>query len=113
MTSNPRFGIFLALFGALAISPDTLLMRWSEMSGSQMMAWRGLLMGSTMLLAWLIFRRRQLRKDLRVTICWAGVLVLLCQSCNASPFAFDIAVAPVSVVLFSVATVPIFAALLS
>ncbi|MEO1949183.1 hypothetical protein BMI91_10530 [Thioclava sediminum] len=80
MTSNPRFGIFLALFGALAISPDTLLMRWSEMSGSQMMAWRGLLMGSAMLLAWLIFRRRQLRKDLRVTICWAGVLVLLCQS---------------------------------
>ncbi|KEO50748.1 DMT family transporter [Thioclava pacifica] len=113
MTSNPRFGIFLALFGALAISPDTLLMRWSEMTGPQMMAWRGLLMGSAMLLAWLIFRRQQLHKDLRVTVCWAGLVVLLCQACNASLFAFGIAVAPVSVVLFSVATVPIFAALLS
>ncbi|WP_417809022.1 DMT family transporter [Thioclava sp.] len=113
MTRSPTFGIFLALFGALAITPDTLLMRWSEMNGSQMVAWRGLLMGSAMLLAWLIFRWRHLQGDLRAIACGAGLLIVLCQACNASLFAIGIAVAPVSVVLFSVATVPIFAALLS
>ncbi|MEX1663351.1 DMT family transporter [Thioclava sp. 15-R06ZXC-3] len=113
MTRSPTFGIILALFGALVITPDTLLMRWSEMNGSQMVAWRGLLMGSAMLLAWLIFRRRHLQSDLRAIACGAGLLVVLCQACNASLFAIGIAVAPVSVVLFSVATVPIFAALLS
>jgi len=113
MTRHPSFGIFLALFGALAITPDTLLMRWSEMTGGQMIAWRGLLMGSALTLAWLLFRRRQLRDDLRGIACSAGVLIVLYQVCNASLFAIGIAVAPVPVVLFSVSTVPVFAALLS
>lgn len=113
MTRHPLFGIFLALFGALAITPDTLLMRWSEMSGIEMVAWRGLLMGSALLLAWLVFRRWHLRRDLKAIACGAGVLVVLCQVFNASLFAIGIAVAPVPVVLFSVATVPVFAALLS
>jgi drug/metabolite transporter (DMT)-like permease len=113
MTRHPLFGIFLALFGALAITPDTLLIRWSAMSGVEMVAWRGLLMGSALMLAWLVFRRRHLRGDLRAVACGAGLLVVLCQVCNASLFAIGIALAPVPVVLFSVATVPVFAALMS
>ncbi|GHE03934.1 membrane protein [Defluviimonas sp. 20V17] len=113
MTRHPQFGIFLGLFGALAITPDTLLMRWSAMGGAEMTAWRGLLMGATLLSAWLIFRRRHLRGDLRAIACGAGMLVVVCQFFNLSLFAIGIAVAPVPVVLFSVATTPIFSALLS
>lgn len=113
MTRHPSFGIFLALFGALAISPDTLLMRWSQMSGAQMIAWRGLLMGTMLLSAWLVFRRGHLHRDLRMVATGAGILVVFCQFANASLFAVGIAAAPVSVVLFSVSTVPVFAALLS
>lgn len=113
MTRHPAFGLFLALFGALAITPDTLLMRWSAMGGEQMVAWRGLLMGSALLLSWMIFRRRNLRSDLRSLASGAGLLIVICQICNASLFAVGIAAAPVSVVLFSVSTVPVFAALFS
>ncbi|MDA3888594.1 MAG: DMT family transporter [Allgaiera sp.] len=113
MTRHPMFGIFLALFGALVITPDTLFMRWSAMGGAEMVAWRGLLMGATLLSAWLIFRRRHLWGDLRAIVSGAGLLVVVCQFCNASLFAIGIAVAPVPVVLFSVATVPVFSALLS
>ncbi len=113
MTRHPSFGVFLALFGALAITPDTLLMRWSAMSGTEMVAWRGLLMGAALLLPWLVFRRRNLRDDLKAISCGAGLLVVLCQACSASLFAVGIAVAPVPVVLFAVATVPVIAALLS
>lgn len=113
MTRHPSFGIFLALFGALAITPDTLFMRWSRMGGAEMVAWRGLLMGSALLVAWIVVRRGQLRGDLRGTLSGAGVLVVLCQACSATLFATGIAVAPVPVVLFAVATVPVFAALLS
>ncbi len=45
--------------------------------------------------------------------CGAGLLVVLCQVRNVSLFAIGISVAPVPVVLFSVATMPVFAALLS
>ncbi len=113
MTRHPSFGIFLALFGALAITPDTLLMRLSQMSGGQMAAWRGLLMGTALTLAWLVFRRQHLRGDLRGLVGRTGLLVVLCQVCNALLFAIGIAAAPVPVVLFSVSTVPVFAALLS
>lgn len=113
MTRHPLFGILLALFGALAITPDTLLMRWSEMGGTEMVAWRSLLLGSVLLVTWLVFRRHNLWSDLKAVACGAGLLLMLCQICNASLFAIGAAVAPVPVVLCSVATVPIFAALLS
>ncbi|MDE3079542.1 MAG: DMT family transporter [Paracoccaceae bacterium] len=113
MTRHPSFGIFLALFGALAITPDTLLMRWSGMGGAEMVAWRGLLMGSALLAAWVIVRRGHLRDDLRGTLTGAGLIVMLGQAAGATLFATGIAVAPVPVVLFAVATVPVFAAVLS
>jgi hypothetical protein len=51
MRSHPLFGLLLAVFGALVLTPDTLFMRLSGMGGFQMVAWRGLLMGSVMLCA--------------------------------------------------------------
>ena len=49
---NSRYGLLLALFGALMITPDTLFMRLSEMPTWVMMAWRGLEMGCLLLLLW-------------------------------------------------------------
>jgi hypothetical protein len=45
MTRYPLFGLLTAILGALLLSPDTLLMRWAEMDGFHMLAWRGLLAG--------------------------------------------------------------------
>ena len=49
---NP--GVVLALFGALILTPDTLLMRLSELSGGQMVAWRATQAGSIFFLIGLI-----------------------------------------------------------
>ena len=51
MSRHPLFGLALALFGTLMLTPDALLMRWSEMSGFQMAAWRGMMMGTVMVLS--------------------------------------------------------------
>ncbi len=111
MTRPPFFGVLLATFGALVLTPDTLFMRWSEMSGLAMLAWRGLLMGAVLLLLWPLTRRSPL-SSLAALIRPAGIGAILCQTANGTLFALGIAVAPVPVVLLAVATVPVFAALL-
>lgn len=105
-------GIALAAVGALVLTPDTLLMRWSEMSGAAMVAWRGLSMGSVLLLAWLVLSRDR-RGDLGRLACGAGAVVIVAQALNQTLFSASIAVAPVSSVLFGLAAVPVMAALLS
>lgn len=105
------FGLFLALFGGLAITPDTLLMRWSQMGGIQMLAWRGLLMGAALIGAWGIFARATRRADLLALLSADGLTVVLCQFVSAALFSLGIAHAPVSVVLFSIASVPVFSAI--
>lgn len=112
MRSQSLYGMGLALAGALIISPDALLMRLSGLDGTQMLAWRGLLMGATMIAAWaLLYRIGQRRGPSGLANPAAGLAVLL-QAANAALFATGISLAPVSVVLFSVATVPIWAAIL-
>ena len=105
------FGLFLALFGGLAITPDTLLMRWSQMDGIQMLAWRGLLMGAGLIGAWGIFARTTRRADVLTLLSADGLTVVLCQFVSAALFSLGIAQAPVSVVLFSIASVPVFSAI--
>lgn len=108
---RPLFGISIALFGALVLTPDTLLMRLSGFSTFQMLAWRGTLMGLVMLCVWLATRRGRLRADLAALMTGAGLAAILCQGANATLFAAGIATAPVPLVLFGVATVPVFSAL--
>lgn len=110
MTRSPYFGVALAAFGALILTPDTLFMRWSGMSGIAMLAWRGLLMGAVLLALWPLTRRSPVGA-LRHLARPAGIGVILCHAANAALFALGIAVAPVPVVLLAVATVPVFAAL--
>ncbi len=110
MTRHPLYGLALALFGALVLTPDTLFMRMSGMSGYQMVGWRGLLMGAIMLTVWALTSRTKAR-DLALLASGAGAIVLACQYVNATLFNLAIAVAPVTIVLFAVATVPVFAAI--
>ena len=105
-------GLLLALFGALLISPDTLFMRWSEMSGFAMVAWRGLLMGVAMLLVWALTSRTRAR-DLTLLCTGAGLALVVLQAANAMMFATGVAAGPAALILMGVATAPVWAAILS
>ncbi|SEN03681.1 Permease of the drug/metabolite transporter (DMT) superfamily [Palleronia pelagia] len=111
MSQHPLYGLALALAAALLIAPDTLFMRLSGMNGVQMMAWRGLLTGLAMGCAWILLSRDR-AGDLRALVTPLGGLAVLCQAVNALFFVLGIAMAPVAVVLFAVATVPIWSAIL-
>ena len=110
---NPgTIGLSLALFGALLLTPDTLFMRISELDGFTMLAWRGGLSGIGYLLIWAWFSLRlELKIPNMLTLSFA--IVVICQIINATFFSLAIAVAPVTIVLISVATAPIFSAILS
>lgn len=112
MLDRRLYGVLLAGFGVLVLTPDALFMRLSGMSGFQMVAWRGLLMGGGMLGAWLLVSRER-RRDLALLCSGSGVAVAVCQILNVNLFALGIGNAPVSMVLFGLASVPVCSALLS
>ncbi|MDI3335394.1 DMT family transporter [Defluviimonas aestuarii] len=112
MIRHPLFGLGLAAFGALILTPDTMFMRWSGLEGFAMLAWRGLLMGSLLIAVWFVTARTR-RRDLRAMMCVSGFGVMCCQAVNGTLFSLGIAHAPVAIVLFGVATMPVFSALLS
>lgn len=113
MIRSSAFGVAIALGGVLFLTPDALLMRLSEMDGAQMIGWRGLLSGCVFVAIWLISARGRLRAELRGLFTAAGATVVACHTMNAILFSTGIAIAPVSVVLFGVATVPVFSAVFS
>ncbi len=104
-------GLAIALGGALAIVPDTLLMRLSGLGAAPMVAWRGLLMAGVLLVLWAALARDR-RADLGALATPAGLAAVAAQAANAGLFATGIANASVAVVLFAVATVPIWSSLM-
>lgn len=110
MTRHPLFGLGLATFAALVLTPDALFMRLSGMGGYQMVGWRGLMMGAVMITLWAVVARDRGR-DLAFLGTGFGLAILACQYVNATLFSLGIAHAPVAVMLLAVATVPVFAAL--
>ena len=107
---NP--GIFLALLGALILTPDTLLMRLSELSGGQMVAWRATQAGSIFFIIGLcpfILSRSGVKPKI-----WrkSFVALVFVQMANVFCFAYGIYLAPVAIVLIAVATVPVFSIIL-
>lgn len=109
MNRSPLFGIALALTGVLVLTPDTLLMRLSGLSGWAMLGWRGLGMASVFLVAWALTAQER-RRDLAMLFTGAGAGVVLCQIANQAFFNIGIAAAPVAMVLLGVAAVPVFSA---
>ena len=107
---NP--GIFLALLGALILTPDTLLMRLSELSGGQMVAWRATQAGTIFFIIGL-FPFILSRSGVKPKIwCKSFVALVFVQMANVFCFAYGIYLAPVAIVLIAVATVPVFSIIL-
>ena len=111
-THSPAFGIGLAAFGALILSPDALFMRLSGMEGLQMVSWRGTSMGAIFLVAWALTSRDRGR-DLAMLGTGPFAVIVVAQVFNALLFPTGIALAPVAVMLIAVATAPVWSALLS
>ncbi len=108
-----RFGTLMALAGILILTPDTLIIRLSGLERWALMGWRGILMGvMSFFLWWLLFTHRPIH-DLRTVISWQGLLVVTTFCLNSVTFTLGIVETSASVVLTAVATMPIFAAILS
>lgn len=103
-------GILLACLGVLILTPDALLIRLSGLDAAPLVAWRGLAMGTLFLIAATLAGQLRLFPRLASRV---GVALVLAQWANASLFAPGISLAPVALVLIAVATVPIWAAILS
>ena len=108
--SRTTIGLVLATFGALFLTPDTLFLRLSQLDGWNMLVWRGGLSGLAYLFIWvMVSGRRGWPKTFTLNF----IILVICQIFNAALFSLAIALAPVTVVLIGVATVPIFASVLS
>ena len=108
-----RFGTLLALAGILILTPDTLVIRLSELERWSLMGWRGILMGIMSFAIWWALFTRQPWRDLRSIASWPGLCVVVTFSMNSVTFTLGIVETSASVVLTAVATMPIFAAILS
>lgn len=104
-------GIWLALAGALILTPDAMLMRLSQMETGPMLGWRGLCMGLVLIAGWALSTRDR-RGDLALLCSTPGLGIAACQFFNSLFFCLGIALAPVAAVLLGVAVVPVWAALL-
>ena len=118
LTNLPSFGVVLGLFGALAITPDTLFMRLSEMDAWTMMVWRGLQMGSCLMMAWLIavlfiYTAEKRQADLAALFSPHGLTAVAAIIFGGATFVYGIAETSVSIILFSLACSPLFAAIFS
>lgn len=110
---HPLFGLALAGFGALTLTPDSLFIRLSEMGAFEMLVWRGIQMGLVMFLLSYLLDRPGFGATMRLTFSKRGLLVALCQLTSTACFVIGIAETSVSVILFALATSPIFAAFFS
>ena len=114
LTRSPqRFGTLLALIGVLVLTPDTLVIRLSGLERWALMGWRGILMGAMSLLLWRLLLTRNASREWRSLASWQGVLVITAFSMNSATFTLGIVETSATVVLTAVATMPIFAAILS
>ncbi len=111
---HPRgFGSLLAIIGVLILTPDTMVMRFSNLERWSLMGWRGLLMGITLFVIWYFFFKSESLKKLSSLFSWQGIVFIFAFAINSICFTLGIIETSVMVVLTAVATMPIFAAILS
>ena len=108
-----KFGVLLALLGVLVLTPDTLVIRISELERWPLMGWRGLLMGIASLIIWRTLLAKNPSREWCSLFSWQGFFVMTAFSMNSITFTLGIVETSASVVLTAVATMPVFAAVLS
>jgi len=110
---HPLFGLALAGLGAMTLTPDSLFIRWSGMGAFEMLVWRGIQMGIVMFLLSYLIDRNNFSHNMKLTFSRRGLVVAMCQLVSTACFVIGIAETSVSVILFALATSPIFAAFFS
>ena len=108
-----RYGTMLALFGVFVLTPDTLVMRLSNLETWPLMGWRGIFLGISLLFLWRLFLFENVSKEWRSLFTWPGIIVILAFAINSITFTLGVQETSVLVVLTAFATMPIFAAILS
>ena len=70
------YGNFLAIIGVLILTPDTMVMRFSNLDRWPLMGWRGVLMGITLLIFWRLFQFSNEEKKISSIYSWQGIIVI-------------------------------------
>ena len=104
-------GILIAFLGALLLTPDTLFMRLSEMDVWTMLFWRGFQMGAILILMTLSVN--EYRENFFLIFKKTGALIVLIQASGSVFFTLGIVNSSVALILFCIATGPLFAAFFS
>ena len=104
-------GILIAFLGALLLTPDTLFMRLSEMDVWTMLFWRGFQMGAILILMTLSVK--EYRENFSLIFKKIGTLIVLIQASGSIFFTLGIVNSSVALILFCIATGPLFAAFFS
>ena len=104
-------GIVIAFLGALLLTPDTLFMRLSEMNIWTMLFWRGFQMGIVLIIFTLIIKKY--RDNFSLIFSKPGILISVTQSLGSIFFTIGIYESSVALILFCIATSPLFASLFS
>ena len=113
LKNHRLFGLMLAGFGALVLTPDTLFIRLAEMGPFEIIVWRGLEIGFVMFtLSWL-FDRKGFGQKIKQTYSFGGLAASFCIFISALAFVIGVTETSVSVILFALATAPIFGAFFS
>ena len=111
ISGNLFKGIGIASIGALILSPDTLFMRWSEMDVWSMLAWRGIEMGVILVFFSSCFKIY--RQNFKYVYSNVGLGIICSQIVSSFFFTYGVAETSVSLILFCLATSPIFASIFS
>ena len=105
-------GFWLTLFGVLVLTSDTLLIRLIDIDPWTMNFWRGVMMASTLFMAYFFVRRSETLRDI-IKLGVAGLIISVLYALNAISFVFAVNYTQVANVLIILSSTPLIAALLS
>lgn len=106
-------GLALALTGVLVLTPDTLLMRWVGLEAWPLASYRGLMLGTGMLILYFLSRKGFQADDWKPLGSWLGLSVVVAFGSNSITFTLGVTETSVTIVLTALATTPVAAAILS
>ena len=103
----------MALAGALIITPDTLLIRLSGLEGWGLTFWRGVLIGCSLIVFWIMLEGpRRARSQLPALFTGPAITIVIANFFNAIAFNFATMETSITVVVTALATAPLIAAAL-
>lgn len=105
-------GFLLTFIGVMVLTPDTLLIRLTNMDVWQMTFWRGALMSASLLAALAVIYKRDFFKKIKA-IGKTGIIIIFMLGLNSLTFVLALEYASVAKVLIIIAITPMLAALMS